>query len=140
MSTPEIWSTGLNDLILPVNSIESLRALSPNMDKLSELSNTLNIIGVHAFAYDEEKNVWCRNFAPAFGIPEESATGTSNGALGACLHSKGHHINGVLKFTAHQGYWMNRPSQIYVQIHGDDKPEVWVGGKAVITLEGKIII
>lgn len=140
MSTPEIWSTGLNDLILPVNSINSLRALSPNMNKLSDLSNKLDVVGVHAFAFDEDKNVWCRNFAPAFGIPEESATGTSNGALGACLHSKGYHTNGKLKFTAYQGYWMGRPSQIYVQIHGKDKPEVFVGGKAVITLEGRIII
>jgi PhzF family phenazine biosynthesis protein len=137
---PEIWSTGLADVLLPIKSVEILKHMSPVMDDLSNLSRKLEVIGVHAFALDENNNLWCRNFAPACGIPEESATGTSNGALGACLYSKGWNSSDMLSFTAHQGDWMNSPSRIFVQVKGSNKPEVWVGGKAVTVIEGEIVL
>ncbi|MCS5422910.1 MULTISPECIES: PhzF family phenazine biosynthesis protein [Psychrilyobacter] len=140
MNSPEIWSTGLPDILLPLKSVEILKDLTPSMDELADLSRKLNVVGVHAFAIDEEDKVWCRNFAPAFGIPEESATGTSNGALGACLQAKGWKSNEILSFVAHQGDWMKSPSRITVQVNADSKPEVWVGGEAVIVLQGEILL
>lgn len=140
MDIPEIWSTGLPDLLLPVKSTKILKNLMPTMDKLADLSKKLNIVGVHAFAIDENNQVWCRNFAPAFGIPEESATGTSNGALGACLHAKGWGLSKNLSFVVHQGDWMKKPSRIIVQINTENQFEVWVGGKAVTVLQGEILI
>ena len=140
MEKPEIWSTGLEDILLPMPSIEALKNLSPNMEKLSTYSKELDVIGLHAFAMDENQNIWCRNFAPACGIPEESATGTSNGALGACLYTKGFHKEGILAFESHQGDWMDSPSRIQVEISKNDNIEVWVGGKAAIVLEGEIVV
>jgi trans-2,3-dihydro-3-hydroxyanthranilate isomerase len=110
------------------------------MDGLSEFSKSLDIIGVHAFAIDDNGNIWCRNFAPACGIPEESATGTSNGALGAYLSAKRIHDSKNLTFTVRQGDWMGRPSRIFVQTLKTNSTEVWVGGEAVIVLEGEILI
>lgn len=57
-----------------------------------------------------------RNFAPRFGIPEESATGTSNCAL-SCLVAK--HLLACapaaqqrmdVRVTCHQGQWMAPPT------------------------------
>ncbi|MCH4886983.1 PhzF family phenazine biosynthesis protein [Acidaminobacter sp. JC074] len=136
MKGPEVWSTGLKDIMLPVKSKEALKDISPNMGKLASLSHELDVIGVHAFTLDE-KDVWCRNFAPGCGINEEAATGTSNGALGACLYNKGLKENDELSFYAYQGYWMESPSQIYVKV--SDK-RVLVGGKAVTVLAGEILL
>ena len=117
---PQAVSTGLTDIMLPIKSLSALKSINPNYVKLTEYSIKLNIIGVHAFTLEtEEKSstVACRNFAPAAGIDEESATGTSNGALGAYLVK-----NNVLKFKdkitiiCEQGYYMNRPSKIIVKI------------------------
>ena len=140
MEFPEIWSTGLPDLLLPIKSIETLKNLTPAMDKLANLSQKLNIVGVHAFSINTENQVWCRNFAPAFGIPEESATGTSNGALGACLYTKRWGSGKDLSFVVHQGDWMERPSRIIVQVDTENDFQIWVGGKAVTVFEGKLII
>lgn len=140
MELPEIWSTGLSDILLPVQNIKTLKRLTPLMDKLAKLSRKYNVVGVHAFTIDENSQVWCRNFAPAYDIPEESATGTSNGALGACLHSKGWKSENTLSFIAHQGDWMGSPSRISVQVIGDDFPKIWVGGSAVTILEGEILL
>jgi trans-2,3-dihydro-3-hydroxyanthranilate isomerase len=137
---PQAVSTGLTDIMLPVKSLSALKSINPNYARLTDYSNNLNIIGVHAFtleAEDETSTLACRNFGPAAGIDEEAATGTSNGALGAYLTK-----NNVLKFEdnitiiCEQGYYMNRPSKIIVRLEGTkDDLTVKVGGKAIIVME-----
>lgn len=138
---PEAVSTGLTDIMLPVKSLSVLKSIDPNYAKLTEYSNNLNIIGVHAFTLETEETsstLACRNFGPAAGIDEEAATGTSNGALGAYLVK-----NDVLKFEdnitiiCEQGYYMNSTSKIIVRLEGNkDDLTVKVGGKAIIVMEG----
>jgi PhzF family phenazine biosynthesis protein len=137
---PQAVSTGLTDIMLPVKSLAALKSINPNYTRLTDYSNDLNIIGVHAFTLETEEEtstLACRNFGPAAGIDEEAATGTSNGALGAYLAK-----NNVLKFEdnitiiCEQGYYMNRPSKIIVRLEGNkDDLTVKVGGKAVIVME-----
>lgn len=79
-------------------------------------------------------NANCRNFAPLYDIPEESATGTSNGALGCYLY---HHrkINNeqALNIVFEQGYSMKKPSEILVSlvVKENEILEVKVGGSAM---------
>ena len=91
---PRVASTGLRDLMLRVPGPAELRELQPDMARLSRLSKGLDVVGLHAFcapdaAHDGDDDgamridLHVRNFAPLFGIDEESATGTSNCAL-AC--------------------------------------------------------
>ena len=57
---------------------------------LSEFCQQHKVIGVHAFELLESEcglTASCRNFAPLVDIPEESATGSANGAL-ACYLTK----------------------------------------------------
>ncbi len=84
----EIWSTGLEDILLPVKNRDLLNSLTIDFKALASFSSLVNVVGVHAFAI-EGTQIYARNFAPLYGIDEESATGTSNGALIAYLH---HHI------------------------------------------------
>lgn len=114
---PMAISTGLPDIMLPIPSKKILDHMEPNMDMISELSRDLKVVGIHAFAtnYDEEisteRSVFCRNFAPLYGIDEEAATGTSNGALAYYFYiNEMLSPNGVLNVI--QGESMQRPSSI----------------------------
>ena len=83
----QVVTTGLKDIIMPIDSVEHLAALKPDNDVMTELSRELEVVGVHAFAFTEDAEITaiCRNFAPLFGIDEESATGTANCALASYL-------------------------------------------------------
>ncbi|SHK00756.1 PhzF family phenazine biosynthesis protein [Paramaledivibacter caminithermalis] len=139
---PMSYTTGLIDIILPVKNIDILKNINPDFEKLKEYNRNTNTIGVHAFTIkDYDKRVIsCRNFAPAVGINEEAATGTSNGALCAYLINNG--IIGIderVDIVCEQGYFMKRPSQIYVEaIRDENDLVIKVGGKAVIVMEGRI--
>lgn len=131
---PEIISTGLIDIILPLRTKEILDNLNVDMELLSKLSEKLGVVGVHAFCLPElnSEEVYTRNFAPYVGIPEEAATGTSNGALIYFLKKNG--LINTNKIIANQGESLNRPSKIYCEI--DNEYTVRVGGKAKIVING----
>lgn len=85
----EVISTGLHDVIVPV-PLGHLDKIQVDNDKLSEFCEKHDLIGMHAFELNNSESEFtasCRNFAPLFGIPEESATGSSTGAL-ACYLAK----------------------------------------------------
>ncbi len=128
---PQIVSTGLREIFLPVKNREVLDSLKPLQTKILALSQKYDVIGVHAFCLDDEVDVYGRNFAPAVGINEESATGTSNGALGCYLYE---HVTKKSIYVLRQGYSMEKPSEIItrLQIKDDVITSVWVGGSANI--------
>ena len=137
-SFPEILSTGLPDIIVPLQSKEILDNLNINKDLISHISKESKVAGIHAFTIENEK-IYARNFAPALGIDEESATGTANGALLAYL-IKNNIINSN-KITVYQGESLNRPSIINCEmIREDNETKIKVGGNAVLVLEGVINI
>lgn len=133
---PQIVSTGLPDIIMPVGSVEALQALSPDMAALSALSAELEVVGVHAFALsDDGYTAHVRNFAPLYDIPEESATGTANAALTYYLLK-----NGIVPAGAEcsfmQGEAMNRPSVVATKLREDGT--VYVGGNSYILAKGEM--
>lgn len=133
-------STGLPDLMLPVKNMDQLNALAPDMAALSEFSKVNGFTGVHAFTLGagDDKTAHARNFAPLYGIDEEAATGTSNGALTYYLYSNKLISNGDTSNIV-QGESMGRPSEILTTItDSDGKINIKVGGKAAILAEGEI--
>lgn len=126
----EIWSTGLLDILLPIESRNALNEMKVDFKALSSLSEKFNVVGVHAFAI-EDSQIFARNFAPLYGIDEESATGTSNGALIAYLN---HHVknDSYNEAVILQGESMGQLSKIYVHYSSHPKPSVWVGGNATL--------
>lgn len=133
----QVVSTGLPDIIMPVDSIDELNALSPDMDALAKLSDQLNVTGVHAFAMSEDGyTAHVRNFGPLYGVPEESATGTANAALTHYLHH-----NGLMQAPAEcrfmQGEAMQRPSVVATTLLEDGT--IWVGGDSAIVAIGELI-
>ena len=137
---PQIISTGLPDIMMPVASQKDLDAISPDFPALSKLSEKYEVVGIHAFTTDCEKGTTChvRNFAPLYDIDEEAATGTSNGALTYYGYLNGFVKNGDnCRFI--QGEKMQRPSIILSHIEADsEKCSIQVGGNAVMLAEGDI--
>ncbi|MFC1653387.1 PhzF family phenazine biosynthesis protein [Patescibacteria group bacterium] len=133
---PEIVSTGLRDVIVPLKKLKTLENLQPNFERMSKFNNDTSTIGLHIFTLetkDKESTAHTRNFAPLYDINEESATGSSNGSLACYLH-KHKRIKKTKNLSFEQGYSMQMPSKINVNltIQNDKIEEVWVGGKAVI--------
>lgn len=128
---PAIVSTGLKDIMVPVKSREILNNIEADFKMIKDVSCENDVVGYHVFTIDEGK-IYARNFAPKVGINEECATGTSNGALGSLLYSKGLISNQI---EVIQGESMNEKSLIFVKIiqnQNDGAMEVYVGGKAYI--------
>lgn len=127
--SPEIITTGLPDIILPLCSLETLQSLQPDMAALSQLSEELQVVGVHAFAMVAgDYTAHVRNFAPRYGIEEESATGTSNAALTYHLWLR-HHIKAPAECHFLQGETMGKPSVITTLLTAEDgECEIFVGG------------
>ena len=134
----EIISTGLPDIILPLASVEELQSLKPDMQALAKLSKELEVTGVHAFAIAQDNyTAHVRNFAPLYGIDEESATGTANGALSYYLFRHGIAKEGDM-CTYLQGEAMGRASEITAKVMAGGK--IKVGGNAAIMAMGELLL
>jgi len=133
-SPVQVVSTGLKDIFIPIDSIDSLMHIQPDMEKVRALSRKHDVIGYHLFTYETKlgSTAHCRNFAPLYDIDEEAATGTSTGAL-SCYLFKYQKICGPMdNLTFEQGYSMERPSEILAKLEtvGGEITRVRVGGVA----------
>jgi PhzF family phenazine biosynthesis protein len=83
----EVISTGLSDVIIAVPT-GYLDSIQPNDEVIADFCKLHNLVGLHVFELSSSESKFdasCRNFAPLFGISEESATGSSSGALACYL-------------------------------------------------------
>ncbi|WP_299268687.1 PhzF family phenazine biosynthesis protein [uncultured Psychrosphaera sp.] len=133
----EVISTGLPDVIIPV-PYGYLDLLAPDDELISAFCKKHNVIGFHVFelckaspSSNTQTNITasCRNFAPLFGITEESATGSASGAL-ACYLSE--HLTLGNDYVFEQGRAMNCQSIITASVELDNGivSKVKVGGFA----------
>ncbi len=131
--SPAAVDAGLPDIMLPLRDRALLAAMNPDFDAVARLSERLGVTGVHAYAPGEGASGYCRNFAPLYGIPEEAATGTSNGALTYYLYLRGKIKPGETNLFI-QGEAMGRPSKIYTRLTPDDggAVKIRVGGRGVV--------
>jgi PhzF family phenazine biosynthesis protein len=130
----EIVSTGLKDILIPIKKLNILNEIKPDFKKIKEISEKYDVVGYHVFSLSNDKKSigYCRNFAPLYEIDEESATGTSNGALASYLY-KYDKLKALKNLKFNQGYSMEKPSNIYVdlEVTEDKIISVKVGGTAL---------
>ncbi|MEW6712313.1 MAG: PhzF family phenazine biosynthesis protein [Candidatus Riflebacteria bacterium] len=130
---PQIVSTGVPDLMMGLGSIEQLESLKFSPEALIDFSRRTGSAGMHAFSIVEKGETWliaARNFAPLYGIPEESATGSASGALACYLHRNCKEAPTRFRFL--QGQFIGLPSEIKaeLEINSESVEKVLVGGKA----------
>ncbi len=131
---PKIVSTGLADIMMPVRDHETLMRAVQNEQAVTELSRRYDVTGVHMFCAGEDCTAYCSNYAPLYDIPEECATGTSNGALTYYLYLQGLVQEGAENVFV-QGEHMDRPSEIRSRLVLEGAaPRVLIGGRAVMSM------
>jgi len=125
---PRIVSTGVKDLLVPIADKAVLAKVRPDLGAITRFSEQHDISGFHVFTLlgGGESIAAARNFAPKDGIPEESATGTSNGALLCYLRQQGV-LPRKQTYRIEQGEAMGELSYVYGRFIDD---VVWVGGQA----------
>jgi PhzF family phenazine biosynthesis protein len=153
-------STGLGFLVVPVNFLEAISGLDPDVGAIAELTEELDVTGVYAFSFDAlaaESTLHGRMFAPAAGVDEDPVTGTASGAVGAYLREVGAFDGGARSAPEHssgersdprdselpeemafeQGHFVDRPGRVRVRARTDP---VSVGGRAVTALDGSVVV
>src|SRR5919106_536976 len=142
-------TTGMSCLAVPIRSLADLRDCRTNATLLAEIYTRHGATGCHAFTRETMEvgaaRAHARFFAPADNIPEDPATGSACGALGAYLvHHGGLTLepeNGRYKFVIEQGDFIHRPSRISLDVKGEAGrvDEVKVGGQAVLVARGEVV-
>ena len=138
---PQIVSTGLPDIMLPISDVMTLNALRPDMDAVTQITKRLQTVSIHAFAFGNDSyTAHVRDFAPLYDVDEESATGTANAALTYYLFGN-KLIPNTSKCTFLQGEAMQRPSVIATTMECNDGIcDIWVGGESRIVAKGELAI
>lgn len=144
----QVITTGLSCLAVPIRSLADLRDCRTNATLLAEIYTRHGATGCHAFTRETMEvgasRAHARFFAPADNIPEDPATGSACGALGAYLvHHGGLNMepeDGRFKFVIEQGDFIHRPSRINLDVKGSagKVEEVKVGGLAVLVARGEV--
>lgn len=144
---PQVASTGLRQLMVPVRSLDLVQNMAPRVAELKRFLAAHSIVTTTVFSRETLNPaafVHVRVFAPDVGVPEDPATGSAAGALGAYLAQWRElpSSDPVVSFTIEQGYEMNRPSTIWVEVTREQAvaTRVRVGGAAVTVLRGELII
>jgi len=117
-----IGSTGIPFLFIPLRTPEAVDAAVPDMRALSSACPGERV-GVFVFAPDAQRGprrVYSRMFAgDTIGVPEDSATGSASGPLGAYVAEQGivgESLNDPIEIVSLQGNKMGRPSLIYIRL------------------------
>ena len=132
---PQVVSTGLAHLVVPLKDVAALRSAVPDRAAMRALLEPFGAVVLYLATVDMgERVARARGFFldPA-GITEDPATGSAAGPLLAYLHER----DGTGELTVHQGVEMGRPSRIECAWAGD-RPRV--SGDVVVVADGDVLL
>jgi trans-2,3-dihydro-3-hydroxyanthranilate isomerase len=137
----ESGSTGNAFLYVPLRDAATVDRIAVDPRALGEVAGP-DGVGVFVFAPERgAPRVYSRMFAPHNGIPEDPATGSASGALGAYLVRHGLVPAGdAVRIVSEQGVKMGRRSLVHVRLRvRDGRPtDLAVGGSVVPVLDGRL--
>jgi trans-2,3-dihydro-3-hydroxyanthranilate isomerase len=119
------------------------RASGLDLRALQSLPEVAAAAGVFLFAIDDADGyrLYSRMFAPQLGVPEDPATGSAAGPLGAYLVRHGlAKGSGELTLVSEQGTKMKRPSFVHIRLNaqGSEATNLRAGGSVVPVLDGRL--
>jgi trans-2,3-dihydro-3-hydroxyanthranilate isomerase len=131
---PQVVSTGLGHLMLPLRSLDDLAQITPDFVALHALLEPRGAFGVYA-AYSDSAagTAHARFFARDPGIGEDPATGSAAGPLCAYLHR----YTGCHRIEITQGVEMGRPSRLRAETVED---RVRVSGDVIVVIDGTVTL
>lgn len=129
------YDNGPKHLVVVVDDPERVSGATPDLARLAELPYIVSVAAGSGTRYAT------RVFAPAFGVPEDPATGSAAGPL--AVHLARH---GRVRFGEHlyitQGVSVGRPSELVASAKGTTErvEHVEVGGAAIVVGRGELRI
>lgn len=138
-------STGSRFLFVPLRDRATVDRAVLDVPKIIRALGDQPLVGIFVFAPDADPaagRVHSRMFAPhTSGIPEDPATGSAAGPLGAYLVR--HRLvkaSGKVAIVSDQGVKMGRPSRLHIRGISRDGhlDEIEVGGGVVPVIEGRL--
>jgi len=140
-------STGSTFLYIPLRDRETVDRARLDVPALLAAQGEGPNLGVFVFAPDPDPRagkVYSRMFAPhTSGVPEDPATGSASGPLGAYLVERGLVAPAeTVDIVSEQGTRMGRPSFVHIRIgmRGGRINEILVGGTVVPVIDGRLRI
>lgn len=144
-----------NYLYLPVRSLSALGEIRPAYAMLADACAAHDVLGVSVFTLEtleQTSAVHSRFFAPGLGVNEDPVTGSANGPLGVYLFQeavpRGLTVSmttlpdGRIEFVGEQGDEIDRSGRVQIRllVEGTALRRVWIAGRAVTVLRGKILV
>jgi trans-2,3-dihydro-3-hydroxyanthranilate isomerase len=128
----ERYDNGLVHIFVVLDSREAVARLRPDFAALAAFEANLSCIAGSGTSWKS------RMFAPALGVPEDPATGSSAGPL-ACHVCRHGVVPWGTEIEISQGAEIGRPSTLYARAEGSDAgiQRVEVGGRAVVVARGE---
>ena len=137
---PQVVSTGLEHLLVPLAAPEAVAALRPDLAAVGRLTGRLGVVGIYPFALLSSNaaapaaavEARARFFGPSAGVDEDPGTGSAAGPLGAYLSARSRLPGGRL--TVHQGIEMGQPSRLEVEVEAGS-----AGSESVVRVAGRVV-
>lgn len=133
----QVVSTGLPTIVVPLanrNALERAEIDRGTYDAVVEDRAAKNVLVFCPEPRDDANDLAVRVFAPHYGVPEDPATGSSNGCLAGYLATHGEED---VDLHVEQGHEMGRPSLL--QLRADPSGSVEVGGRVVPVAHGELL-
>lgn len=121
---PAVSNAGLDQMMVPVRSVEALGRCRPDRT-IADLGSA----GLYCFTALQAGRVQARGFFPGVGVSEDPATGSAAAALGLYLADR----VGDIDFEIRQGIEMGRPSVIRARAR---RGIVEIGGRCALIAKG----
>ncbi|PIQ97823.1 MAG: hypothetical protein COV67_02355 [Nitrospinae bacterium CG11_big_fil_rev_8_21_14_0_20_56_8] len=142
----QVVSTGFPVLFVPLTCLECAGKVSLQSARLKEIFDRTGVDMIYVFTQetlDPLSTLHVRAFAPFIGIPEDPATGSAGGAMGAYwARYSGAGGKVPVRIQIEQGSEMGRPSTLFVNVEreGDRPSLVEVGGDSRLVIRGHLYL
>ncbi len=136
-------STGVPSIIVPLKTLDAVKHSRVAKDMYFDLIKDTEAKAILIFCaetYSGENDLNVRMFADYYGVPEDPATGSSNGCLAAYLVKHRYFEKEQIDIRVEQGYEIGRQSLLYLRAEErEGEIDVSVGGRAVMIAKGEFI-
>jgi PhzF family phenazine biosynthesis protein len=138
-----VVNAGLETLIVPIRSLNSVLSLSPQLDELKSYcqKNSIDIITVFTDEPAQKPHRFrTRVFAPIFGYLEDPATGSGNAALGYYLLKNGKWDGKPMILEQNDDFVSPNIVKLITKKAKNGKVRVLFGGGAIVRIRGEYIL
>lgn len=137
-------STGLSTVVVPVRSLDAVRRARIDFgayyEEFIEQHGEYVLLCFAPETVDDAHDLHVRVFADHAGVPEDPATGSSNGCLAAYLVEHGFFDSESIDVAVEQGYEIGRPSHLFLRAAREaGDVAVGVGGAVESVAEGRLL-